>query len=444
MKMFDTTRRQFLKGSVGFLAAASFNPQLVVNEELNFSREEAPDPNKIGILQGVTNRDQTVLSVVAHKKFGVRFSCVGPNNPHVEVSPFIKSGSEFILYNLIISNLAPDQDYELIVLNRLGHEMARRNFQSLDLRREDLRMAIVSCSDQRRNPVPLKINENFNIVRPDIVLGLGDMVYADSNFSFNRPARPLEAYQRYVKSLQRCPFSTESRLVPVYSLWDDHDTGLNNAGADHPFLSEMSQIFRKFYPRISNEEMQSGPGMSFALKVAGLEVLTLDARSFAGTDHLIGAKQLQWAKQIISGSEGPLLMACGILFRQYHFWGESFHTRGPEEYQSIMKTIKDSGRPAIFASGDIHYSQVQEIGEQLLGYKSFELTSSAYYSSSAGEMGRRNPSSGQLCYYGGPNFLLLENIKTSQTQLSAQVNCVSENSLKEFARDIDVKSFPRH
>ena len=109
------------------------------------------------------------------------------------------------------------------------------------------------------------------------------------------------------------------------------------------------------------------------------------------------------------------------------------------EIKDFLSIIKKANLPCLFISGDVHYSQIQLISKQVLGFETFEITSSAFFSNSAGNLGKRSFEEGQLSYYGKPNFLTLQQVNLTAGELNFDIFCISESSRRQFYNRINYK-----
>ena len=59
---------------------------------------------------------------------------------------------------------------------------------------------------------------------------------------------------------------------------------------------------------------------------------------------------------------------------------ESLAYNHKAEYKSFCEGLKSITAPVVFGSGDVHLSEVMQISEETIGYKSYEFTSSSMHS----------------------------------------------------------------
>lgn len=434
-------RREFIQ-KAGLLGGyAAFAPYLSGPLPIwaKLAKASPLDPEKIGVLQGPTGETSTLISLVAHKKHNLRFYFNDSALTFRATAINLVYG-DFIVHNLRIDGLAPDRPYELRVESDLGLS-ERRFFRALDWKKRDGRLAVLSCTNHKKADPQARMCAQLSAARPDAILFLGDLVYANRGIDTIRgdAVKPDIAYDNYVRTLQNIDLYRQENLIPIFYIWDDHDIGKNNADASHPYMGQMMQIFRAFFPMEAvSPAMTLGPGFSFALEIFGTQIIVFDERTFT-TEHggLLGAPQMAWVAGQMARAQGPLLLAGSQLFWKYHWWGESFQKKAAPELGRLLEMIRAQKRPALFVSGDVHYSQIQEIPRDRVGYTTYEITSSALFSRSADKLGRRKPAEGQLAYYGQPNFIMLDRMSGNESTFDARVTCISEDATV-FSRDLHI------
>src|SRR5581483_9802608 len=104
------------------------------------------------------------------------------------------------------------------------------------------RIAFGSCADQDQ---PLPIFDTIAAAKPELLLLLGDNIYADLDKT--RKVTPEVIREKY-DTLARLPGFRKLRAAcPILATWDDHDFGKNDAGADFPLKDESQKLFLDFF-----------------------------------------------------------------------------------------------------------------------------------------------------------------------------------------------------
>lgn len=136
------------------------------------------------------------------------------------------------------------------------------------------RIAFGSCAHQDRSqPIwEAVINKS-----PDLFLFLEDNIYADTEDTTVMKTRydQLAAKPGYQKLLNSCE---------ILSVWDDHDYGVNDGGADYPKKEEPESIFHDFFGAEEESPRRKRPGI-YGAEIFGtpgkkVQVLLLDTRYF--------------------------------------------------------------------------------------------------------------------------------------------------------------------
>lgn len=433
------SRRHFLIGT-GLLSVSP-------NEWAESESIEKLPKDQIRVVQCATDQNSTLITVVAHRSRKLKFFIRGPigrRAPNWTVTPLDFKLADYVIYQIHVVDLLLRKDYRLEVLDVSLGRYHWRVFQALDDEKEDLQIVFMTCTSHRRADPQEKMFRQLKKVSPDVIFFGGDLVYANSVLEtvLGQVATPEEAYAVYIKTLFELDFYKQERLIPVFSVWDDHDMGRNNSDINHPYLALITQIFRAFFPVDSRIGIvRPGPGVSFAISLKGFQTVFLDSRSFLDTknERMYGAEQIQWVRQQLQESSQPTLFLSAVQFWDYGRLAETADKTSPAEMAELKRLIKNHGYPSLFLSGDVHYSQVQTVPATQVGFPTYEITSSAVFSISSRFFGKRSVEQGQLDYYGYPNFLVFEKLKVDEKGLTLNVRCVSEDSLSEFDRKIEVK-----
>ena len=110
-------------------------------------------------------------------------------------------------------------------------------------------IAFGSCSSSN-DGLPI-----FRDISADLVVFLGDNVYADTDKPF---------YMRWMYNRLTCmpEFSgMVGRAKHVLAIWDDHDFGSDNIGSDNPIKYESQSIFLDFWRIPFDSERRRGEGI---------------------------------------------------------------------------------------------------------------------------------------------------------------------------------------
>src|SRR5262245_16051421 len=137
------------------------------------------------------------------------------------------------------------------------------------------RIAFGSCASQER---PQPIWDAIVATKPELFLFLGNSIYADTDSVEVLKAKyaQLAAVPGYQKLIQTCPL--------VYAVWDDHDYGTPDAGADFPNKAASQKAFLEFFREAGESPRRKREGVYVALQFGTegrrVQIILLDTRYF--------------------------------------------------------------------------------------------------------------------------------------------------------------------
>lgn len=376
-------RREFL----GALLATGFSAHASSNDKSTNSWLYREDQKQgFSILQGMTDERSAQFSLVLPVGENLRMEVVeaqGGGAAFTYVHDVIaRPYSPFEVHKLSVEGLQLGQQYLLRVLDASGVVRDEREFRALDLSPRSVRLGFVSCALDLLHRDD--IWRRFDHVDPEAVLFLGDNVYADrTSFINKRPADEKQQWERYVATRNRVLFYFQKKLRPVIATWDDHDYGSDNAGSEFVHKEAALKTFEIFFAQSPRPSLVSGPGVSKRWSAFGADFFLLDGRYFRDNSgraepKLFGDEQEGW---LFAGMQSrPAWLLNGTLFFGAYGDSDSFEGRFRANFDQWLQQI--AARPSLvcFASGDVHFSEVMDIEEEKLGYKTFEVVSSSVHS----------------------------------------------------------------
>src|SRR5215211_6654235 len=104
------------------------------------------------------------------------------------------------------------------------------------------RIAFGSCADQDK---PLPIFDTIAASKPDLLLLLGDNMYADLDKKVK--VTPDVIREKYAQMAKVPGFAKLKATCPMIGTWDDHDYGKNDAGVEWEHKDEAQQAFLDFF-----------------------------------------------------------------------------------------------------------------------------------------------------------------------------------------------------
>lgn len=240
-------------------------------------------------------------------------------------------------------------------------------------------MAFGSCLHQNY-PAPIWTAIKQNNI--DSFFFLGDNIYGDTPSGL--PWKLKSSYELQKKSIPSWVQSLEQ-----YSIWDDHDYGKNNAGAEYKFKQKAENLYLDFWNVSSDDERRSRPGIYYASvkSVNNNKVLIvgLDTRYFRSNIQrvkgvhlpnlepsatILGTEQWAWLKKTLEIDHDLLILASSIQVipteHRFEKWSNI-----PAERERLLQLLTNHSAPTLIISGDRHRGGIYQY-ENIL-----EVTSSS-------------------------------------------------------------------
>jgi alkaline phosphatase D len=257
------------------------------------------------------------------------------------------------------------------------------------------RIGFGSCFDQTKAEQP--IWDGVLAARPDLFVFGGDNVYCEHPYTHG-------ALQRAYAQAARSPGLTRVRAaIPHMALWDDHDYGANDGGADFPSRQEAKDEFLSFWRVPADDPRRTREGLYHA-QVFGppgrrVQVIVLDGRWFRSplqpTDQrnapgkerylpdpdpaktMLGQAQWRWLADQLRQPAQLRLVVSGIqVLAEGHGWERWGNL--PLERQRLLRLIADTGAGGVvLLSGDRHIGAFYREATGL-AYPLTELTASGF------------------------------------------------------------------
>lgn len=255
------------------------------------------------------------------------------------------------------------------------------------------RIAFGSCANQS---MAQPIWDPILAYRPDLFIFAGDNVYGD--FSGPDAANLKRAYDG---ALQIAGYARLRDTVSHLAVWDDHDYGLNDGGAEFAHKAVSKDLFLDFWNAAATDIRRRREGI-YDSRIIGpkgmrVQVILLDVRWFRSslkvTDQrgapgkeryvpdsdpaktMLGAEQWAWlAAELRKPAEVRLIVSSTQVLAEGHGWERWGNF--PLEKQKLIDTIRASGaKGVVLLSGDRHIGALyRETPADL--YPLYEATSS--------------------------------------------------------------------
>ncbi len=367
----------------------------------------------LAVMQGVTTLSSTQLVVAAPEKELLKFYA----RKKGELKLFLPSlSNEFVffkrsekIYHLNFKDLKPSESYELIVFNESGKLLDSRNFRTFEKKIEKPKVAVLSCMrDDYKNLDTIWNSLEKN--QADLLFMIGDNSYIDHGLSpLLNGVTPQKIWERQLETRLRLPVFRWKNLVPVYGVWDDHDYGLNNGGAEYKYKTESAKLFRVFFPLdLPEAKIEKGPGISFSLQWQKQNFIFLDNRSFRDAHFHFGKKQRKWISKQLNSQSLNWLVSGDQFFGGYHDF-ESFQGSHPKAFKQFLKELNRKNHEYLFVSGDRHLSETMKLSAAQYPFLSYEVTSSPVHSSVYEDALERHPNPNRRKGVDGTwNFMTLQ------------------------------------
>jgi alkaline phosphatase D len=229
----------------------------------------------------------------------------------------------------------------------------------------------------------------------DLFVFLGDNIYADTTNMMVMRAK--------YDALKATPFfQTVRRKAPLLATWDDHDYGMNDAGAAYPMRRESQAEFFNWLdePADSPRRRQEGVyhAQTFGPPGRRVQVILLDTRYFRSPltrgDHgaepsggpyvpnpdpqatMLGETQWRWLEEQLRQPAEVRLIASSIQFVA-EFAGCESWANFPHEKQRFLELLRRTrANGVLLVSGDRHWCELSRM-DGPLGYPLYDLTASA-------------------------------------------------------------------
>ncbi len=234
------------------------------------------------------------------------------------------------------------------------------------------RVAFGSCADQA---APQPIWDAILAYKPELFIFAGDNVYGDFDTADAAPLRKAYAMANTIAGYNKLRDS-----VSHLAVWDDHDYGLNDGGADFAHKAVSKELFLDFWKAPPDDVRRTRDGV-YDARIIGppgmrLQVVLLDTRWFRSplkiTDQrgapgkerympdpdpgktMLGEAQWAWlAGELRKPAELRLLVSSIQVLAEGHGWERWGNF--PVERRKLFDTIRESrAKGVVLLSGDRH------------------------------------------------------------------------------------------
>jgi alkaline phosphatase D len=228
-------------------------------------------------------------------------------------------------------------------------------------------------------------------VKSDVFIWLGDIIYTDkmnNMFSLGFRADAIDSVRQQFKDWKQSYANTqlENSTNLLMGVWDDHDFGINDGGAEHVLKSETQQIFLDHFGVSADSPRRARNGV-YSSEVIGrvgqrVRIILLDGRFHRdpiGSDgDLLGAEQWLWLERELRSEIRADLTVIGSGIQVLNDWRPSENWgRFPSERTRLLRLLSDSNTTSVmFISGDVHFAELTEVQCAGVHRKLIDFTSS--------------------------------------------------------------------
>lgn len=200
--------------------------------------------------------------------------------------------------------------------------------------------------------------------RPDAFLFLGDNVYQSEE---NGQPELLELREAYASLAADAWFAHLRATTPVLPTWDDHDYGMNDAGAEFSARKESEALFKHVWD-VRTDDPRAGREGVYHHRLVGrpgarTQIMVLDTRYFRTPINMLGAAQWRWLEEVLNEPADVRILASSIPVLSELAAGETW-SKWPDERDRLLRLLDGAGG-VVIVSGDSHFGAHYEQSEGL-------------------------------------------------------------------------------
>ena len=227
---------------------------------------------------------------------------------------------------------------------------------------ESIKIGLGSCLDQ---DYPQPIWQSIKKEDLNYFIFLGDNVYGDTRYGSLRKMK--SAYDKQKKVLP--DFLND---ISIFSIWDDHDFGINDGGADYRFKRRAQELYLDFWEITKDDDRSNREGIYFSKNEIFFDkkfkFIFLDTRFFRSKlkgkksnyieniepdATILGNAQWTWLENELKSDFDFLLIfsSIQIIAKDHRFekWSNF-----PNERAKLFELLEQFNDKTILFSGDRH------------------------------------------------------------------------------------------
>ena len=234
------------------------------------------------------------------------------------------------------------------------------------------RIAFASCAHQMK---PHPIWHEVFAYKPDLFVMLGDNVYGDD--SLTGGLETLKSSYDFANTMPQ--FQRLRAQIPHLAIWDDHDYGANDGGAEFRHKAESQRLFLDFWNVPAADPRRTREGIYHAVTYGppgrSVQVILLDTRYFRSPlkratqrvegggryvpdddpgKTMLGTAQWAWLEQELQKPADLRIVASSVqVVAEGHGWERwGNFPRERQRLYDLIARMKANG--VVFVSGDRH------------------------------------------------------------------------------------------
>lgn len=299
-----------------------------------------------------------------------------------------------------ITNLQPDTRYYYsVIIGKLDPELSafyheirniHQNFTTNPVPGSGSKFQVVFGGCAGYTPHNERMWDTIRRFEPRAFLTLGDNVYIDD------PESPDQQRLMYYKRQSRPEFQRLTGSTAVYSIWDDHDFGMDDSEGgpqpDLPYWKPMVlDIFKENWVN-PDYGLSDRPGIWFDFEIADVHFILMDGRYYredagrwSGGERIenasmLGSHQKEWLKETLINSDATFKVLVSPIPWKFYAKGEGERRLDgwygyAEERDEIFSWINDYEiEGVVLISSDRHRSDAWRI-ERENSYNLYEFSS---------------------------------------------------------------------
>lgn len=377
----ETSRREFfgLLGGTLLLSASSFG------KALDAEIIESYFTGHIPISQHMTNESSAQFSVLTEGALPYAYRVYDPKGRELKVDMWDhekRKDSDWGIDKLIVHNLSSGTKYRLRVIDKdRGTILDERFFKNLGLtQKRTLRFALISCACDIYHYQNRNMWDHLFDHQPEMIFLVGDACYAD----LGADGSERDLWRRQTETRRTLKHFRQPNLIPTLAVWDDHDYGQNNSNRYFRNKKMSRRCFHLFFGSKNVEGFKNTLGVGSVFSGFGQRFFFMDDRYFRDTPNtggmMWGGEQQDLFLDMLAQNDRPAWIFNGSQFFGPYKKEESFLNQYFKNLIDVTRKLSNISAPVVFGSGDIHFSEVVGIEPRILGYKTYEFTSSCMHS----------------------------------------------------------------